>query len=214
MTRPLEPDYESDPGRRRAWTAPHDVHDVLGPELEGRVLDIGSGEGRLAAQLTPAARWVGLDSSRNQLVECAYRPVVLGDMRALPFAPGVFDVVTHLWCLYHLEDPVQAIAEADRALRPGGRYYACTSARANDPELALEGYPPTTFDAEDALAIVRVVFPSAEAEPWNDTFFALETKEEVRNYCRHHHLPLSRADDVELPLWLTKRGVLIRATKS
>src|ERR1041384_2873273 len=129
MPRPLEPDYESDPGRRRAWTAPQDVQDVIGPELRGRVLDIGSGEGRLAAHVTPGTRWVGLDSSRNQLVECPYRPVVLGDMRTLPFASRAFDVVTHLWCLYHLDDPVAAIAEAERTLRPGGQYYACTSAR-------------------------------------------------------------------------------------
>jgi len=210
----LEPDYESDPGRWRAWTAPSDVQDVIGPELTGRVLDVGCGEGRLAAQLTTAASWVGLDSSRNQLVECAYRPVVLGDMRTLPFASGAFDAVTHLWCLYHLADPLEAIAEADRTLRSGGRYYACTSARANDPELAPEGYAPTTFDAEDALAIVRTVFSQAEAESWDDTFFPLETREDVRNYCRHHHLPLERADPVDLPLWLTKRGVMIRATKS
>ena len=222
MTRPrhtvrvgaLEPDYESDPGRRRAWTASSDVHEVVGPELAGRVLDIGCGEGRLAANVREDVRWIGIDSSRNQLVECSYRPVVLADMRALSLATNNFDAVTHLWCLYHLDDPIDAIAEARRVLRTGGRYYACTSARSNDPELAPEGYPATTFDAEEALAIVRTVFPGAEAERWDERFFALDTRNEVRDYCRHHHLSLERADRVELPLWLTKRGVMIRATKS
>ncbi|MGH3770694.1 MAG: methyltransferase domain-containing protein [Pseudonocardiaceae bacterium] len=44
--------------------------------------------------------------------------------RALPFRDGVFAEVTHLWCLYHLADPVVAITEAARVLRPGGRYFA------------------------------------------------------------------------------------------
>lgn len=214
VSRALEPDYETDPGRRRAWTAPSDVHEVIGSELSGRVLDIGCGEGRLATNLTRDAQWVGVDSSPKQLAECSFRPAVVGDMRTLPFAANVFDVVTHLWCLYHLDDPIEAITEATRVLRPGGRYYACTSARNSDPELAPEGYAATTFDAEDALTIVRTVLPTAAAEPWDDRFFALETREAVRNFCRHNHLPVDRADQVDLPLWLTKRGVLIRATKS
>jgi hypothetical protein len=30
----------------------------------------------------------------------------------------------------------------------------------------------------------------------------------VRAFCRHHYIPAERAEDVELPLALTKRGVL------
>jgi hypothetical protein len=32
-------------------------------------------------------------------------------------------------------------------------------------------------------------------------------------YCRHHYIPADRAEEADLPLWLTKRGVLVRATK-
>ena len=34
---------------------------------------------------------------------------------------------------------------------------------------------------------------------------------DMRAYCRHNYIPMERADQAELPLWLTKRGVLIRA---
>lgn len=208
-------DYDDDPGRRRSWKAPRDVHEQVGPELVGPVLDVGCGEGRLAAQIPPGApvAWVGVDSSPGQLAVNPYRPVARADMLALPFADGVFAEVTHLWCLYHLDDPRPAIREAARVLRPGGRYYACSAARANDPEIMPEGYPPCTFDAEDAVAIVSSVFPDAVGEWWDGTFFPLETREEVRAYCRHNVIPPERAERADLPLWLTKRGVLVRGVK-
>jgi len=208
----LPPDYDTDPGRRRSWRAPQDVHEALGPELRGPVLDVGCGEGRLAASLPAGVRWVGLDASPAQVAVNPYRPIVLADMRALPFRDGAFAEVVHLWCLYHVEDPVMAIAEAARVLRPGGRYCASTAARNSDPELVLEGYPPSTFDAEEAEAIVSSVFGDVEAEHWDGFFFPLRTRAEVLAYCRHNSIPAARAQAVDVPLWLTKRGVLVRAT--
>ena len=209
----LPPDYDTDPDRGRSWEAPQDVHDLVGPELRGPVLDVGCGEGRLVARLAVGVAWVGVDASPTQVGVNPHRPIVLADMRALPFRNGVFAEVVHLWCLYHLEDPVTAIGEAERVLRPDGRYYASTTARNNDPELVWEGYPPSSFDAEEAEAIVSSVFDEVEPEHWDGTFFPLETRSEVFAYCRHHSIPPERGDQVDLPLWLTKRGVLVRATK-
>lgn len=213
----LEPDYDADPHRWGAWEAPHDLHHVVAPELREPVLDVGCGEGRLASVLADSGGdvvdWVGVDSSPAQLAANPHRPVVRADMVALPFADASFAEVTHLWCLYHVDDPVAAVAEAARVLRPGGHYFACTSARDNDPELMPEGYPATTFDAEEALDLVSRVFPKATAQTWDQSYFPLRTREEVRGYCRHNYVPAERAEAAELPLWLTKRGVLIRATK-
>jgi SAM-dependent methyltransferase len=209
----IPPDYDADPGRRRSWKAPQDVHEMIGPELRGPVLDVGCGEGRLASVLAPDVAWIGVDSSRAQLSVNSQRPVVLADMRALPFRDGAFAEVAHLWCLYHLDDPTVAISEARRVLRAGGRYYASTGARDNDPEIMFEGYAPSAFDAEDAASIVGLVFEHVEPQRWDQAFFPLETRDEVRAYCRHHAIPAERAETVALPLWLTKRGVLVRATK-
>lgn len=134
-------------------------------------------------------------------------------MRNLPFGDDVFGEVAHLWCLYHVVDPAIAIAEAKRVLARGGRYFASTSARDNDPEIMPEGYPRSSFDAEEAVEIVRSIFDQVEAERWDACFFPLETRDEVRAYCRHHFVPAERAEQADLPLWLTKRGVVVRATK-
>ena len=99
----LPPDYDSDPERWRSWSAPEDVHDMIAPRLRGPGLDVGCGEGRLASLLDEPVRWVGVDSSPTQLAANAYLPVVLADMRHLPFADDSFAEVTHLWCVYHLD---------------------------------------------------------------------------------------------------------------
>jgi ubiquinone/menaquinone biosynthesis C-methylase UbiE len=93
--------------------------------------------GRLASLLGEAVAWIGVDSSPAQIAANPYRPVVVADMCALPFREGSFFEATHLWCLYHVDDPSVAIGEARRVLRAGGRYYACTEARDNDPELMV-----------------------------------------------------------------------------
>jgi SAM-dependent methyltransferase len=210
----LPPDYDSDPGRWGSWEAAQDVHDLVVLELRGPVLDVGCGQGRLASlALDRAVAWIGVDSSPSQLAANPYRPVVLADMRQLPFRDDVFGEVTHLWCLYHLDDPAVAIAEAHRVLEPGGRYFASTAARDSDPEIMPEGYPRSSFDAEEAAGTVGSIFDRVEAERWDAQFFPLETRDEVRAYCRHHFIPAERAEIAELPLWLTKRGVLVRATK-
>jgi SAM-dependent methyltransferase len=209
----VPPDYDDDPGRWRSWKPPLDALDIVAPELRGPVLDVACGEGRLASRLGGHVRWVGIDSSPTQVAANPCRPVLLGDMRALPFRDGTFAEVTHLWCLYHLEDPVPAIVEAARVTRPGGRYYACTAARDCDPEIMPGGYPRSSFDAEEAADIVASVFDKVEAQRWDGLFYPLRTRDEVRAYCRAHFIPAGRAETADVPLWLTKRGVLVRARK-
>ncbi len=97
----------------------------------GRVLDIGTGTGRLLELLgARAATATGLDASRAmlalararlaglQLPNCAVR---LGDMYRLPFADAAFDLVVLQMVLHHAEDPAAVLAEAARVLAPSGR---------------------------------------------------------------------------------------------
>jgi hypothetical protein len=60
---------------------------------------------------------------------------------------------------------------------------------------------------------VGSVFDELRPERWDGRFFPLETSDEIGAYCRHSFIPEERAESVEIPLWLTKRGVLVRAIK-
>jgi ubiquinone/menaquinone biosynthesis C-methylase UbiE len=113
----------------------------------GRVLDLGVGPGTSAIELARSdpARWlVGLDVSARMLRRAAARaraggvalPLVRADALALPFRTGALDGATGHSLLYLLPDPVAALAELRRVVRPGGRV-AFLEPRAGAPR-ALE----------------------------------------------------------------------------
>ncbi len=100
----------------------------------GRLLDIGTGTGRLLELLAPRiSAGLGVDASRAMLAlararlaraglaHCAVR---LADMYRLPLPDASFDVVVLQMVLHHAETPLAALAEAARVLRPGGRLLA------------------------------------------------------------------------------------------
>ena len=78
----------------------------------------------------------------------------------------------------------------------------------------VEDYPVASFGAEEAVSIVASVFDEVEPERWDRAFLPLNTRGEVRAYCRHNFIPPQLAEAVDLPLWLTKSGVLLRARKA
>ncbi|MHC9085212.1 ArsR/SmtB family transcription factor [Luteimonas sp. RIT-PG2_3] len=100
------------------------------PLLEtGDVLDIASGDGVLAELLAPHAnRYVCVDASKRVVAAAAERlsrfrnvEVTEGDMHALPFDAASFDLVVLMHALTYASKPANAVAEAARVLRPGGR---------------------------------------------------------------------------------------------
>jgi len=92
-----------------------------------RALDVGCGEGLLAARLAKRAGHVdAIDRDAAVLAEAAKRhgsPRIAfreGDFLALRLAPDAYDVVTSVACLHHL-DMARALGAMRRVLRPGGR---------------------------------------------------------------------------------------------
>src|SRR5258708_9873161 len=82
-----------------------------------------------ASSLGGAVRWVGVDSSPAQLAANPYRPVVLADMRALPFRDAASPEAAHLWGLYHLDNPPPAIPDSAPVLRPAAPPFPSTPPR-------------------------------------------------------------------------------------
>ena len=100
----------------------------------GDVLDIASGDGITAELLAPHAHSIVCVDSSERVVEAASKrlhaftnvQVIHGDMHALELGEQRFDLVLMLHALTYAERPAQAVAEAARVLRPGGRLLAVT----------------------------------------------------------------------------------------
>ncbi len=101
----------------------------------GQAADLGSGPGHLVIQLAraaPALQVTGIDLSDEMLVEAeryarcsglqdriAFRK---GDVAQIPLPAGSLDLVVSTLSLHHWSDPVGALDEIARVLRPGGAF--------------------------------------------------------------------------------------------
>ena len=109
----------------------HAIEEALGGEPLGRLIDIGTGTGRMIELLGPRANEaIGIDRSYEMLrvarvkldrAGIAGASLRQGDMYALPLADSTADHVILHQVLHYAQTPASAIAEAARVLRPGGR---------------------------------------------------------------------------------------------
>lgn len=100
------------------------IHRIAPDEPFRRVLDVGGGQGGLAALLYPSAEIVNLDMDASYASSPTNRQervrFVCGDATALPFDDGGFDAVVMFDLLEHVPDDRAAAQEGLRVLRPGG----------------------------------------------------------------------------------------------
>jgi SAM-dependent methyltransferase len=93
-----------------------------------RVLDVGTGEGQIArlARSGGATSVVGIDPTRNQVIEATRRgggvDYARAEAAALPFGDESFDAVVACLVFEHIHAVDTAIAEVARVLEPGGRF--------------------------------------------------------------------------------------------
>lgn len=222
-------DFDSDVDRfltsqaaTRLFSSTRDVHASVAERLHqqhphGRVLDVGGGNGLLARELL-ARRMVSLVLDRADYAATAPGQVVRADAARIPVQDATFDAVAALWMLYHLAEPVRALEEARRVLKPGGTFVTCAPSRYNDPE--LEAVLPdwgsrSTFDAEDAVDIVSQVFDVVDVERWDAALVSLPDVAAVATFLRGRGLSPDAASRAATsfspPMTVTKRGVLVWA---
>jgi ubiquinone/menaquinone biosynthesis C-methylase UbiE len=118
-----------------------------------RVVDLGTGTGTLLRDIRRLARGacvVGVDRAPGML-ELARQggvPLVQMDGVDLGFRDSSVDVVVIAFALFHLDDPVVALREVRRVLRPGGAVGTVTWAE--DPEIEASRAWEEELDAHGA----------------------------------------------------------------
>jgi ubiquinone/menaquinone biosynthesis C-methylase UbiE len=111
------------------------VRRAVAMKRTGQAADLGSGPGYLVmelAQAAPGLRVTGIDLSDEMLVEAeryARRSGLAdriafkkGDVAEIPLPDGSQDLVVSTLSLHHWSDPVGALDEMARVLRPGGSF--------------------------------------------------------------------------------------------
>lgn len=91
--------------------------------------DLGCGTGQMAASLAPfVARVIAVDGSPAMLEAARARlagtpnvEVREGELESLPIEPGTLDAAVAFLVLHYVAEPADALAQAARALKPGGR---------------------------------------------------------------------------------------------
>jgi len=140
------------------------VRDMLPLTPKQRLLDLGTGTGRMLQVLGPdVGEALGLDNSHEMLAvarsnlkrwgldNCQLRQA---DILALPLVYGTFDAVVVHQVLHFLDRPWTAISEAARVLAPGGRL------------LIVDLGPHDVEELREQHAHRRLGFADEEVEDW------------------------------------------------
>lgn len=132
------------------WVAQGERHDrmgagftqrlleVLAPQEDERIVEVGCGSGRVALALgqrvAQRGSIVGLDVSGPMLDEARRRAALegatnvafeKGDAQVYRFVPASFDAAVSRFGVMFFDDPVAAFANIGQALAPGGRLVFC-----------------------------------------------------------------------------------------
>jgi SAM-dependent methyltransferase len=141
----------------------------LGPGMS--VLDVGCGPGTITADLAALVapgRVIAVEITPEPLADAAAEiarrgltnvDFVVGDVHALEFADGRFDVVHAHQVLQHVADPVHALREMRRVCAPGG------TVAARDSDYAAFAWYPLAPDLDEWLDLYRRIARANGGEP-------------------------------------------------
>jgi ubiquinone/menaquinone biosynthesis C-methylase UbiE len=122
--------------------------EAAAPRPDDVLLDVACGGGIVVCAFAPHLRHAtGIDMTPAMLERAralaAERGVGnvdwrQGDVAALPFPDGAFDIVTTRFAMHHFPDPARVFAEMVRVCAPGGRVVVADTYASADPAKAAE----------------------------------------------------------------------------
>jgi ubiquinone/menaquinone biosynthesis C-methylase UbiE len=140
---------------------------LLDVQPTDQVLEIGFGAGRTVAEVARRAtqgRVAGVDFSPEMVrqasrhnrgaIQAGRVELKLGDVMALPYADDTFDKAFCVGTIYYWPDPVGALREMRRVLKPGGRLVLLArdkEALAQNPAFVIGNYQAYTREELTAL---------------------------------------------------------------
>ena len=164
-------------------------------------LDIGCGSG-MAAQMAAArgARVSGIDAAEALLAIARERVPTgsfhLGDLEALPFKAGAFDVVTGFNSFQYAANPTVALVEARRVARPGGTVAMMTWGL------------PEGMEAAAMIAVLRPLLPPPP--PGAPGPFALSDEDTLRRFAEGAGLTPTSVFDVPATMQYPDEATALR----
>lgn len=148
-----------------ARTAANDARFLLPHLRQGmRLLDCGCGQGSITvdfAEIIAPGEVIGIDLEPKQIEAAGALAIErnvtnvhfeAGNVYALPFSDASFDVVFANTVLEHLSDPLSALKEMRRILKPGGIIGV------RDPNYTTMIFEPATPLLQEAMALLHRVF--------------------------------------------------------
>jgi SAM-dependent methyltransferase len=107
--------------------------DAMQPAPFTHWLDVGCGYGEVARLMKSTRRDLAFTLVNSNAAQLRQAPTafrhVLGDMEALPLEDAAYDGAMYLYSLCHATDPLAALHEAARVVRPGGALFVFDHAR-------------------------------------------------------------------------------------
>jgi SAM-dependent methyltransferase len=164
-------------------------------------LDIGCGAG-MATQMAAerGAIVTGVDAATELLAVARSRvpngDFRAGDLEALPFSAGVFDVVTGFNSFQYAGNPIIALGEARRVTKAGGRIVVMTWG------------DPSKMEAASLVAALRPLMPAPP--PGAPGPFALSDEAALRKFATDAKLSPIETFDVDSPFAYPDEATAIR----
>lgn len=123
-----------------------EIADFIDNQLEhGRILDIGTGPGRLLYEISkknPSFNLFGIDISKSMIVVASQNlqnvknvDLRVGNIVATEYPSDYFDCIVSTGSLYNWDRPVESLNEVFRILKPGKTAYIFESTKDHDKKL-------------------------------------------------------------------------------